>query len=125
MAVGLLSGTDEFDLGPMPLEHGGTKRLEHRDITMAMLMLFDIRGHGLSELDPTTLDDNIDVIIAAAQEAVPDISAYHESPDSEPLRCSGHNPEYRALKISLCYSSAHIQSFPSIVSQSGKAFICS
>lgn len=52
---------------------------------MAMLMLLDIGRHGLGELDPATLDDDVDVIIAAAQEAVPNISAYHESPDTESL----------------------------------------
>ena len=85
MAIGFLTGTDELYLSPVPLEHGGTEGLEYRDIAMAMLILLDIGGHGLGELDPATLDDDVDVIIAAAQEAVPDISPDHESPDTESL----------------------------------------
>ena len=125
MAVGFLTGPDELNLSPMPFEHSGTESLEYRDIAMAMLILLDVGGHGLGKLDPTAFDDNVDVIIAASQEAVPDISSNHECSDSEPLRCPGDYSENRAVKKSLCYCRAHIQSFPSIVSHVGKVFICS
>ena len=123
MPVGFLAGPDELYLGSVPFEHGGTESLEYRHIAMAMLILLDIGGHCLGELDPAAFDDDIDVIIAATEEAVPDISTDHEGPDTELLRGGGHYPENWTVKKSLCYRSAHIQSFPSIVSQVGKAFI--
>ncbi len=107
VAVGLPARADKLNLRPVPLQHGGAESLEDGHVAVSVFLLLNLRGHSLGQSDSASLHDYVDVVVRPAEEAVPHITSYHESPYTKFLRGLRDYSENRVVKTPLRYCRTH------------------